>query len=131
LSQRREDIPELFVFLLRQAAAKLRVTPIMPSASFLSELSARDWPGNVRELRNAVDRYALGIDNGPTEANDSRSGTLPDRLAAFERQAIVSELMIQKGHLKPTYLALGLSRKTLYEKMQKHGLSRDDFREER
>ncbi|MEO0959630.1 MAG: helix-turn-helix domain-containing protein, partial [Pseudomonadota bacterium] len=31
------------------------------------------------------------------------------------------------GRLKETYTALGLSRKTLYEKMQKHGLTRQDF----
>ena len=34
---------------------------------------------------------------------------------------------IQDGSLKATYEALGLSRKTLYDKLQKHGLKREDF----
>ena len=127
LSQRRQDIPELFIKLVHQAAAKMQATPQHPSDALLSRLSAQSWPGNVRELRNAADRFALGIDMA--DADQSELGaTLPDRMSAFERQAIINELRTRGGNLKSTYEALGLSRKTLYEKMQKYELSRDQFR---
>ncbi len=135
LSERREDIPELFIHLLHQSFAKLRISAQQPSDTYLSELSSRDWRGNVRELRNAADRLALGLDkdNGLEKNVDllTQNGSLVKRMAAFERQAIEGELRINKGALKPSYEALGLSRKTLYEKMQKYGLAREDFKEEK
>jgi two-component system C4-dicarboxylate transport response regulator DctD len=131
LAERREDIPELFIHLLNQAALKLRVSPQKPSDNFLAELSAKEWAGNVRELRNAADRFALGLDKDKENFSLIKNGLLAQRIAAFERQAIAGELRANGGALKPSYEALGLSRKTLYEKMQKHGLSREDFKAEK
>jgi two-component system C4-dicarboxylate transport response regulator DctD len=136
LSERSEDIPVLFVALLGVAAARAgRPAPEVPRA-VLSRLAARDWPGNVRELRNAAERMALGLEAGvpPTPGADpspgTRGGTLSERMAAHEKALIAAELAAQAGSLKATYEALGLSRKALYEKMQKHGLSRDTFRDD-
>ncbi|MEO1705543.1 MAG: helix-turn-helix domain-containing protein, partial [Pseudomonadota bacterium] len=56
------------------------------------------------------------------EAGDK---TLPELLAAYEKALISAAIQAHGGRLKETYEALGLSRKTLYEKMQKHGLTRD------
>ena len=89
-------------------------------------MAARDWPGNVRELRNAADRYVLGLgldEDVPTQV----TGNLADQVKAFEKNAIAATLVANRGNLKATYEVLGLSRKTLYEKMHKHGLRRDDF----
>ena len=56
LSERREDIPRLFVQLVDEAATRYkRPTPTIPGA-VLNAISARDWPGNVRELRNVIER---------------------------------------------------------------------------
>jgi two-component system C4-dicarboxylate transport response regulator DctD len=82
----------------------------------------------VRELRNAADRYVLGLgldDDTPLRAE----GGLAEQVNAFEKTAIAAALVANRGNLKPTYEALGLSRKTLYEKMHKHGLRREDFTE--
>lgn len=130
LSARREDIPGLFMLFVNAAAAKLRTSALPPTSSFLSEIAARDWPGNVRELRNAADRYVLGLENEYQETQTQLEQNMPlrDRVVAYERQTIASELRIQNGNLKAVYETLGLSRKTLYEKMQKHSLSRNEFR---
>ena len=45
----------------------------------------------------------------------------------FEKDAIAAALVANAGNLKATYESLGLARKTLYEKMQKHGLRREDY----
>ena len=50
-----------------------------------------------------------------------------DRVAAFEKTVLMAELQASGGSLRTVYERLGLSRKTLYEKMQKHGLKREDF----
>ena len=47
------------------------------------------------------------------------------------KNAIAVALMANRGNLKSTYETLGLSRKTLYEKMHKHALRREDFMEVR
>jgi two-component system, NtrC family, C4-dicarboxylate transport response regulator DctD len=59
LSDRREDIPLLFLQLVREAAARHGAPDRTPDPELLANLSARDWPGNVRELRNAADRFVL------------------------------------------------------------------------
>lgn len=131
LAERREDIANLFAHLVGIVSAQLRVEAPNPSEAYLSNLNAREWPGNVRELRNAAERYVLGIDSAEAGTSNLRIGekrTLKERVQEFERQLITSELNVQNGNLKPVYQTLGLSRKSLYEKMQKLGLSRADFR---
>jgi len=130
LAERRADIPELFLALLSHAAARVgRPVPEVPGA-VLSALATRDWPGNVRELRNAAERMALGLDTGLWDASVAPEGSLADRMAAHEKALIAASLAAHGGSLKATYPALGLSRKALYEKMQKHGLSREQFRDD-
>jgi two-component system C4-dicarboxylate transport response regulator DctD len=132
LSDRREDIPALFADLLHHAARRHdRPVPDVPGA-VLSALAARDWPGNVRELRNTADRMVLGLTDPPEDdtAQGLRDGRLADQMAAHEKALIASALAAHGGSLKSTYEALGLSRKALYEKMQRHGLSRDAFRDD-
>jgi two-component system C4-dicarboxylate transport response regulator DctD len=77
----------------------------------------------VRELRNTAERYVLGLDwmqGRPGEAGPR----LAERVAEFERSVIAGAIAAHKGHLRPVYESLGISRKTLYEKMLKHGLAR-------
>lgn len=123
LAARREDIPLLFLQLVREAAARHSAPDRTPDPEFLAELAARDWPGNVRELRNAADRYVLGIDWIPGAATPDAL-RLAERVAGFERSVIAATIAAHGGHLRRVYEQLGVSRKTLYEKMQRHGLDR-------
>ena len=123
LAARREDIPLLFLQLVREAAARHSAPDRTPDPEFLAELAARDWPGNVRELRNAADRYVLGIDWIPGAVTPDAL-RLAERVAGFERSVIAATIAAHGGHLRRVYEQLGVSRKTLYEKMQRHGLDR-------
>ena len=126
LSSRREDVPILFLQLLREAAGRHRRDMGEVSPRLLAEIARREWPGNVRELRNAADRYVLGLDiEGVTDSADDVTAKLSDRVARFERSVIASALQAHGGSLKPVYEELGISRKTLYEKMQRYALGRD------
>lgn len=125
LSARREDVPLLFLRLLAEAARRHRTDPPEVPPAVIDRLAARAWPGNVRELRNAADRFALGLGEGLVP--EEPPGRLAERVADFERREIEAALSAHRGNLKQVYESLGLSRKTLWEKMQKHGLDKAQF----
>ncbi|WP_438747749.1 sigma-54-dependent transcriptional regulator [Pararhizobium sp. O133] len=125
LAQRRADIPLLFLQLVREAAARYLRSDIDVPPELMTEIAERVWPGNVRELRNAADRLVLGLDLKPEEGQaPAESQRLADKVASYERGIIASALAAHGGSLRPVYELLGISRKTLYEKMQKYGLDR-------
>lgn len=127
LSARREDVPILFLQLLREAAGRYRKPEPDVPPHVMSAIAAREWPGNVRELRNAADRYVLGLQLGDGLDGETGPERLADRVAAYEKAAIAIALNAHGGTLRPVYESLGLSRKTLYEKMQRYGLDRREF----
>jgi two-component system C4-dicarboxylate transport response regulator DctD len=81
----------------------------------------------VRELRNAADRFVLGLDPIATSGEQGVGQSLLDAVAAHEKALIFAALTANDGRIKPTYVGLGLSRKALYEKMQKYRLNKDDI----
>jgi len=125
LSARREDVPLLFLRLLAEAVSRHRTEPPEVAPGMIARLAARNWPGNVRELRNAADRFALGLGEGLVP--DEPPGRLAERVAEFERREIEAVLAAHRGNLRPVYESLGLSRKTLWEKMRKRGLDKAQF----
>jgi two-component system C4-dicarboxylate transport response regulator DctD len=126
LAARREDIPMLFLTFVGQMAERYKQpVPQVPGA-VLDAIAARAWPGNARELRNAAERYVLGLPD-VADQQGPPPGTLVERVAEHERALIAASLAANAGRLKDTYEALGISRKALYEKMQRHGLDRESF----
>lgn len=141
LAERSEDVPLLFLKLVHDAAYRAhKAAPDVPEA-ILSAIAARTWPGNVRELRNAAERYVLGLGISPTPAHSNgvdasatealeANASLAHKMSAHEKAIISASLVANDGNLKSTYEALKISRKTLYEKMLRHNLSREYFSDE-
>jgi two-component system C4-dicarboxylate transport response regulator DctD len=134
LRERREDIPLLFQHFVLVAGSRYQREPPPPTAGQLQQLMLADWPGNVRELRNAAERYVLlgescGYDIGEILGTDvgRPAMTLPEQVECFERGLIEQHLKANNGSIKETMAALGLPRKTLYDKMKKYNLVRDDY----
>lgn len=126
LRERREDIPLLFDHFARTAADRLgREVPPLTGPQ-LARLLAHDWPGNVRELANAAERHALGLDPPGIEASPAGQ-SLTEQMEAFEAQCLRASLRQHRGEIKGVMETLQLPRRTLNEKMQRHGLVREDF----
>lgn len=133
LRQRKDDLPLLFHHLAREARARYRRELPELTPALEAEILSHDWPGNVRELRNVADRWVLGLwaGFGMAAGNETEEGgTLSDRVAAFEKRMISRELERQGGRMKPTYVALGLSRKGLYDKIVRLGITPPDRKED-
>jgi two-component system, NtrC family, C4-dicarboxylate transport response regulator DctD len=128
LRNRKDDILPLMMHFLDQAAVRFKRTPPDMRAQDIAELASHAWPGNVRELKNAAMRFALGQGfgmndavrlNGAGPADDEH---LADQVAGFEKSVILNCLERHGYKLKPSYEELGVSRKTLYDKIKKYDL---------
>lgn len=126
LRERREDIPLLFAHFASAAAQRLGRTAPELSGAQLGQLLSHDWPGNVRELANAAERQILGLTSSPTVQTDPGQ-SLAAQQEAFEAQCLRAALARHKGDIKAVLEELQLPRRTLNEKMQRHGLLREMF----
>lgn len=125
LSVRRGDVALLFRHFLDLAARRQGRAAPHVDASVLADLDRRSWPGNVRELRNVAERFVLGLEDLPT-GGEVAGETLEARMDRVERAILIDSLAEQEGRIGVTADMLGISRKTLYLKMRKHGLGGEE-----
>lgn len=135
LRERKEDIPMLFHHFVLIAAARYDRESIPLDASQAARLMHHSWPGNVRELRNLAERYVLlgpaTLDDSEPAAKADLSGrqTLTEMMDSFEHSVLTGALNACHGSIKDTMVQLGVARKTLYDKMKKHGLDKAQFKD--
>jgi DNA-binding NtrC family response regulator len=133
LRERIEDIPLLLAHYATLYAQKYNLAPKRLSAALIDRLSAWAWPGNVRALRHAVERAVilsdgdmLGMGDFPMADADrdppAEAATDVSRLDAVEKAAIVRALEKHKNNVSRAADALGLTRTSLYRRMEKYGL---------
>ncbi len=133
LRERRDDIPMLVQHFVDKLAAETgkRVQGVTPAA--LAALQGHPWPGNVRELRNAVERAmilcdgeVIGPEHLPPDVVPARraEGSLRVPLGAtldqVERRYILASLERHGGNKARTAASLGISEKTLYNKLRRY-----------
>jgi two-component system C4-dicarboxylate transport response regulator DctD len=126
LRERGEDALMLFQHFADAAALRhgLGKHELQPGQRAL--LLRHNWPGNVRELQNAAERFALGLElalEGNEAPASSSSGGLSEQVENFERALIAAELTRSHSSMRSLAEALGLPRKTLHDKLRKHGLN--------
>ncbi|MCO7610402.1 sigma-54 dependent transcriptional regulator [Pseudomonas chlororaphis] len=132
LRERGEDVLMLFQHFADEASTRhgLPLQELQPGHRAL--LLRHSWPGNVRELQNAAERFALGLelalDNSEPEQAAIASptliaGGLSEQVEHFEKSLIAAELTQPHSSMRSLAQALGIPRKTLHDKLRKHGLS--------
>nr|WP_275888964.1 sigma-54 dependent transcriptional regulator [Desulforhopalus vacuolatus] len=133
LKARREDIP-LLIESFRQEYCRESGEKMAPFApNFLTELMEQDWPGNVRELRNRVRRFCvLGEETIEGEWEKSNTPRLPlkEFVALKEREYLLAVLRTYGGKVGAVHKLLGLSRKGLYDKVNRYEIDLDALRRE-
>ncbi|CAN7594738.1 sigma-54 dependent transcriptional regulator [Trinickia sp. LjRoot230] len=127
LRERRDDIPELFAHFVRDASARFERTAPVWTPADMARWQAHDWPGNVRELKNVAERFCLGLDDGLIQPA-SNAGSLEARMARAERACIEEALRAADGQVMRAAELLDLPRKTLYDKIARHGIDVNAFR---
>ncbi|WP_295481213.1 sigma-54 dependent transcriptional regulator [uncultured Pseudomonas sp.] len=131
LRERGDDILVLFQHFADAASQRHGLAPHTLQPAQRALLLRHEWPGNVRELQNAAERFALGLELALDEqasaaspsAEPQRGGTLSEQVEQFERSLIAAELSQPHSSMRSLAEALGIPRKTLHDKLRKHGLS--------
>jgi two-component system C4-dicarboxylate transport response regulator DctD len=97
----------------------------------MRSLMAREWPGNVRELRHMADRYVLGLLR-PQDGWDDDIAHVPlslsQQLDMVEKSLIEQALKQHGGRPMLVCADLGIAKKTLYDKVNRHGIVLDEYR---
>ena len=132
LRERNNDIEELIKHFIGVYARKYRKSLPNISKEALSELRKYSWPGNIRELQHAVERALIMSDGdelktqdffflkGERNVHSDTSSVL--NLEEVERNTIKRAIDIHSGNISKAADELGLTRASLYRRLEKHGL---------
>ncbi|MBV7430775.1 MULTISPECIES: sigma-54 dependent transcriptional regulator [unclassified Acidovorax] len=128
LRDRMLDIPLLMAHFLREFAQHHGMAQPEWSDDDLRRWKAHRWPGNIRELRNVAERLCLGLPDGLSQADPPPVSTsLTARVDETEAALIREALRQARGRVAQAAEQLHLPRKTLYDKLRRHGLVARDF----
>jgi hydrogenase-4 transcriptional activator len=151
LRERRSEIPTIVNYYINHYSAKFGRKDIQITPQAVDLLMVSDWPGNVRQLCNEIQRTVARSEDGaiitpeqlspelkrtssPTTpsaasiasmpaANVQATGTLAEALAEVERRMIADALRRHNGNISRAARELGLTRRGLYLKLERHDLS--------
>ena len=136
LRRRKDDIPLLAQHFLEDFAKRNRKTIKGFTPRAMDSILKHDWPGNVRELMNAVERgvvlarseyldemdLRIDIDTGSTGSAYVPVTAQPaGSLQQVEKTAILNTLASTGGNKSEAARILGITRKTLHQKLKKYG----------
>jgi two-component system nitrogen regulation response regulator NtrX len=136
LRDRREDIPLLADYFLREFTTAYGRKPKELTPEAYTLLAEYHWPGNVRELRNLIERIVimnpqvrvdarhvpLNPARRPAERSPDRFGSLQEVREAAEREYILKKMEETSGNVTRAAELLGLERSNLYRKMKALGI---------
>ena len=144
LRERRADIPLLATHFAERAAQKFNLATRILSERSQALLTEHEWPGNIRELENIIERAVLladpntetleldnlvGFNQSKSAPHSDHSDVMPNlkdfirqETARIESAHIRSALEQCDGNVTHTARLLGISRKSLQNKMRSYGL---------
>ncbi len=148
LSERREDIPALVRFFVKQLTLASGLQPRRIGDDAIAVLQSHDWPGNVRQLRNNVERLLIlsggepdaiitadmlpdeigtGLPLSPNGGGDHlMSLPLRDAREIFERDYLMAQINRFGGNISRTAEFVGMERSALHRKLRMLGVSSNE-----
>ena len=142
LHERPPDIPLLTAYFLSRYAGEKKMDNPGITKEAMKILKNHPWPGNVRELRNLLESTVLfapadeiTLEDLPSEYRTSSQVAAsaepaewrPRPMAEIEREAILRTVDHTGGHRAKAAELLGITRPTLYDLLNKYGLSADSY----
>jgi DNA-binding NtrC family response regulator len=133
LRERTEDIPALIEHFLEIYCHKYKIAMKRVSEDTLARLKKHDWPGNIRELQHAVERAVIMSDSTilmphdfflSTQSEDKSENLELDNMNLEDAEKMLVRKVIDKhgGNISKAAKELGLTRASLYRRIEKYGL---------
>lgn len=134
LRDRMEDIPLLSVHFLKHYAEKYNKNVSKISEAAMTRMNKHPWPGNIRELQHAIERAVILSNSSVLQPEDftfsASAGKETDQPLNLDQFNLdeVEKLLIRKvlkkynGNITQAASELGLTRSSLYRRLEKHGL---------
>nr|WP_281367915.1 sigma-54 dependent transcriptional regulator [Rufibacter quisquiliarum] len=133
LRERLEDLPLLTDHFLKRYAQKYKQAAKTLSASALERLRRYDWPGNIRELEHVLERATIISENQVLQPQDFFFLQMAQPLSAepmlqshnlddVEKATVMKAMGKHDGNISKAAKELGLSRASLYRRLEKYGL---------
>ena len=131
LRDRSGDIPLLIDYFLATYAKRYKKPTMRVSAGAMAKLQKYHWPGNIRELRHALERAVIMANSNVLQPSDFLFSQEPKEgglvfgsfhLDDIEKTIIRKVLSKHRGNISHAAIDLGLTRTSLYRRMEKYGL---------
>lgn len=132
LRERKGDIPLLTEHYLSLYKRKYNKPDLVIDSSTQKYFENYSWPGNIRELQHAIERSVILCDSHalklsdislfPNSAQNNEDSFSTMNLEEVEKQIIQKALLKFEGNVSKAAKELGLTRTSLYRRMEKHGL---------
>jgi DNA-binding NtrC family response regulator len=137
LRDRRSDIPELCNQFLHETCLREQIEPPEVDDDVWNVLNDYHWPGNVRELQNFLERLvvlhrpdritqSIVLEEFGSSLDAIRNGA-GMRTHFDERDVIIDALRSAGGNKTDAARSLGFSRRTIYNRIARHGISPDEY----
>jgi len=139
LKERRDDIPCIVKYLLEELCLEMEIKMPNINESFIKSLMDYDWPGNVRELRNIIEYAVISCQDSELTStclpsyvyqNINHAQTInctKESIEIYEKNLIMQVMEQFGGDITKSAKELGMSRPTLYRKLEKMGIDRNIF----
>lgn len=131
LRERPDDIPPLVEHFMKEYCRKYNKPFKKLSSAAMQKLKNYAWPGNVRELQHALERAVIMSESRELDPQDfflTQNETVPDKsggsynLEEVEKNIIRNAISKHGGNISQAARELGLSRASLYRRLEKYGL---------
>jgi DNA-binding NtrC family response regulator len=131
LRERPDDIPPLVEHFMKEYCRKYNKPLKKLSSAAMQKLKNYAWPGNVRELQHALERAVIMSESRELDPQDfflTQNETAPDKsggsynLEEVEKNIIRNAISKHGGNISQAARELGLSRASLYRRLEKYGL---------
>ncbi|KFF16365.1 sigma-54-dependent transcriptional regulator [Flavobacterium hydatis] len=129
LRERKDDIVPMAEFLLNEIGERYDQTELSFDSNVAKHLERYPWKGNVREMENKIERALILSENNTITVTDLDILDFEDfqvndenPLSEIEKSAVEKSLLKNNGNISKTAEELGLSRASLYRRIEKYGL---------